>query len=73
MFVADRVLKMLDYEPIYNKKNPFEWMEMSALEGKANFFETRVSEYVKATHAPQNKTSGDSAQDLLCLDESVDF
>jgi len=73
MFVADRVLKMLDYEPIYNKKNPFEWMEMSALEGKANFFETRVSEYVKATHAPQSKTNGDSTQDLLCLDESVDF
>jgi ribonucleotide reductase beta subunit family protein with ferritin-like domain len=71
MFVADRVLKMLDYEPIYHKKNPFEWMEMSALEGKANFFETRVSEYVKATHTP--KTPGDSTQDVLCLDESVDF
>ena len=73
MFVADRVLKMLDYEPIYNKKNPFEWMEMSALEGKANFFEARVSEYVKATHGPQSKTNGESTQDLLCLDESVDF
>lgn len=71
MFVADRVLKMLDYEPIYNKKNPFEWMEMSALEGKANFFETRVSEYVKATHTHGNGHS--SSQDALCLDESVDF
>jgi ribonucleotide reductase beta subunit family protein with ferritin-like domain len=68
LFVADRILKMLGYEPLYHKKNPFEWMEMSALEGKANFFETRVSEYVKATHTQGGGSSGD-----LCLDDDVDF
>lgn len=70
LYVADRVMKMLGYEPIYNKKNPFEWMEMSAMEGKANFFETRVSEYVKATHT---NTSGEVGDNAICLDESVDF
>lgn len=70
MFVADRVLKMLGQNPIYNKKNPFEWMEMSALEGKANFFETRVSEYVKAGVS----INGTGQQDnVLTLDDDVDF
>jgi ribonucleoside-diphosphate reductase subunit M2 len=69
MFVADRILKMLGYAPIYNKQNPFEWMEMSALEGKANFFETRVSEYSKAGIS----LKGSNTMDDLCLDDDVDF
>ena len=28
----------------YNAGNPFEWMEMIYLQGKANFFEKRVVE-----------------------------
>lgn len=69
MYVADRTLKMLGYDPIYHKKNPFDWMEMSALEGKANFFETRVSEYSKAGVSlnPVNH------KNELCIDEDVDF
>lgn len=33
---------------IYNVSNPFDWMEMISLEGKANFFEQRVGEYQRA-------------------------
>jgi ribonucleoside-diphosphate reductase subunit M2 len=69
MYVADRTLKMLGYDPIYHKQNPFDWMEMSALEGKANFFETRVSEYSKAG-VSMNPTQSKSE---LCLDDDVDF
>jgi len=47
-FVADRLLLMLDYSPIWNKKNPFEWMEMISVQGKTNFFEKHVTEYSKA-------------------------
>ena len=47
-FVADRLLKALECEPIYDEKNPFDWMEMISLQGKTNFFEKRVGEYQKA-------------------------
>ena len=47
-FVADRLLTDLGYSKLYNTKNPFQWMEMLALEGKTNFFERKVSEYAKA-------------------------
>ncbi len=33
---------------LYNVANPFDWMEMISLEGKANFFEMRVGEYQRA-------------------------
>lgn len=44
-FVADRLLVALGVAKLYNATNPFQWMEMQALQGKANFFEKRVSEY----------------------------
>jgi len=47
-FVADRLLRELGYNNIYNSENPFDWMEMISMEGKTNFFERRVSEYQKA-------------------------
>ena len=34
---------------MYNVRNPFDWMEMISLEGKANFFERRVGEYQRAS------------------------
>ena len=40
-----RLLVALGYEKHYLTKNPFDWMEMISLEGKANFFERRVGEY----------------------------
>ena len=33
---------------IYKTANPFDWMELISLEGRTNFFESRVSEYQKA-------------------------
>jgi ribonucleoside-diphosphate reductase subunit M2 len=45
--VADRLLKQFGVEPIWNAKNPFDFMEMISLEGKTSFFEKRVSEYSK--------------------------
>jgi len=47
-FVADRLLYALGVPKVYNKKNPFEWMEMISLQGKTNFFERRVGEYQKS-------------------------
>ncbi|KAL7543180.1 hypothetical protein ACHAXR_012466 [Thalassiosira sp. AJA248-18] len=47
-FVADKMLTDLGYEPLYNSKNPFDWMDMISLEGKTNFFEKRVGEYQKS-------------------------
>lgn len=47
-FVADRLLGELGVEKIYNRKNPFSFMELISLEGKTNFFEKKVGEYQKA-------------------------
>lgn len=47
-FVADRLIESLGYTKIFHATNPFEWMELISLQGKANFFESRVSSYQKA-------------------------
>ena len=47
-FVADRLLTQLGVEPLYHAANPFDWMDLLALEPKGNFFETRTTEYQKA-------------------------
>ena len=47
-FCADRLLVALGAPKLYNKSNPFDWMELISLQGKTNFFEKRVSEYQKA-------------------------
>ncbi|KAG1663825.1 hypothetical protein FOA52_013390 [Chlamydomonas sp. UWO 241] len=47
-FCADRLLVALGVERLYYERNPFDWMEMISLEGKANFFECRVGEYQRA-------------------------
>jgi len=47
-FVTDRLLETLGYEREYFSKNPFDFMESIALEGKTNFFEKRNSEYQKS-------------------------
>ena len=44
-FVADRLAIQLGIEAIYNRPNPFDFMEMISLEQKTNFFESRVSSY----------------------------
>ena len=47
-FVADRLAVQFGYEKIWNSTNPFDFMELISLEGKTNFFERRVGEYLKA-------------------------
>ena len=47
-FVSDRLLSQLGYTKIYNERNPFGFMDRICLEGKANFFEHRESNYSKA-------------------------
>jgi ribonucleotide reductase beta subunit family protein with ferritin-like domain len=47
MYIADRLLVMLGYPKKYQKTNPFQFAEISSLEGKSSFFEVRVSEYAK--------------------------
>ena len=47
-FVADRLLAQLGHSKMYGTANPFDFMERISLEGKDNFFEKRVSNYVKA-------------------------
>jgi ribonucleoside-diphosphate reductase beta chain len=47
-FVADRLMVALGYAKIWNTANPFPWMERISLEGKDNFFEKSVTNYVLA-------------------------
>jgi len=47
-FVADRLLVALDCTKIWNVTNPFDFMENISLNRKANFFESRVSDYQKS-------------------------
>lgn len=57
-YVADRLVQQLGYEPIYETKNPFAFMDLISLDGKANFFERRNSAYQKAS------IGGESFQDM---------
>ena len=43
--IADRLLLMFGLEKVYHSENPFDWMELIAVQGKTNFFEKRVGEY----------------------------
>ena len=47
-YIGDRLLLALGYSKIYNKSNPFKFMETIGLQGKTNFFEMRPTEYQDA-------------------------
>lgn len=47
-YVADTIMVDLGLNRYYNSKQPFSFMNGIALESKANFFERKVSEYIKA-------------------------
>jgi ribonucleotide reductase beta subunit family protein with ferritin-like domain len=57
-FVADRLLIQLGYEPQWNVRNPFDFMDRIGMSNKTNFFEAKVSEYSKAK---VNVSGGDQA------------
>lgn len=70
MYIADRLLISLGYDKIYNKNNPFDFMEMSASETKASFFEVKVSAYAK----PVSFVAGQSViPDKLTFEDTDDF
>jgi ribonucleotide reductase beta subunit family protein with ferritin-like domain len=48
-FVADRLLLDLGYNKFWNVENPFDFMESISVEGKTNFFESRPTDYQKAS------------------------
>ena len=48
-FVADRLLTQLGYKKIWNVSCPFDFMESISMEGKTNFFESRPTQYQKAS------------------------
>ncbi|XP_059490379.1 ribonucleoside-diphosphate reductase subunit M2 [Neocloeon triangulifer] len=54
-FVADRLLGELSCPKVYNKENPFDFMEHISLEGKSNFFEKKVGEYQRLGVKNQSK------------------
>lgn len=73
-FVADYLLVSLGCEKIYKTKNPFEWMEMISLEGKSNFFETKVSEYQKSKMIkPKTSKPEPVVEQEKIYSEDVDF
>jgi ribonucleoside-diphosphate reductase beta chain len=47
-YVTDNLLIDLGCKPMYNSKNPFDFMANIALENKTNFFEKRVADYAKS-------------------------
>ncbi|KAG1906558.1 uncharacterized protein F5891DRAFT_941620, partial [Suillus fuscotomentosus] len=47
-FVADRLLVLLGTDEVYNTTNPFDFMDMISLQGKTNFLEQHVLDYLKA-------------------------
>lgn len=56
-FVADRLLVALGNPKHYNVTNPFDFMDLISLQGKANFFERRVSEYSMVSIRPPEQPS----------------
>jgi ribonucleotide reductase beta subunit family protein with ferritin-like domain len=58
-YVADRLLNQLEFEKIYFVENPFDFMKVFSLDGKSNFFENRVTEYIHASSAKATEDSWD--------------
>lgn len=47
-YCADRLLKDVGYDPIWNAKNPFDFMTLISVPVKTNFFENLPAEYNKS-------------------------
>ena len=65
-FVTDRLLVSLGNDKVYNKTNPFDFMDIISLQGKTNSFEKRVSDYSTAG-VNHSGTSDDTAQSSKSL------
>jgi ribonucleotide reductase beta subunit family protein with ferritin-like domain len=71
MYISDRLLSINGYAKLYNKKNPFQFMEKSAAESKVSFFERRNADYSKSCISYVAGKSGVPTE--LVFDESEDF
>jgi len=56
-FVADRLLVELGYNKFFFVSNPFNFMESISVEGKTNFFESRPTQYQKASVLNKSKNT----------------
>jgi ribonucleoside-diphosphate reductase subunit M2 len=72
-FCADRLLVALGCPRLYFERNPFDWMEMISLEGKANFFECRVGEYQKSGVLAAGNSRGDLGFSSFVFTTEEDF
>jgi ribonucleoside-diphosphate reductase beta chain len=68
-YVANRLLKQLGYNPLYEgmERCPLDFMERISMNNKSNFFEVRVAEYSKANVG--TKTDENVAFDFTQEDE----
>lgn len=66
-YCADRLLVALDCTKVWNVSNPFDFMENISLNRKANFFESRVSDYQKSgvMDSLKDKTKVEFSMDAL--------
>jgi ribonucleotide reductase beta subunit family protein with ferritin-like domain len=71
MYISDRLLTIMGYAKLYNKKNPFQFMEKSAAESKVSFFERRNADYSKSCISFVAGKSGVPTE--LVFDENDDF
>lgn len=62
-FVADRLLVQLGYSKFFNSKNPFDFMESISIEGKTNFFESRPTQYQRASVLNKTRNAGFNISD----------
>jgi ribonucleoside-diphosphate reductase beta chain len=69
-FVADHLLVSLGYEKLYDRTNPYQFMELLSLEGKTNFFEKRNAEYQRA--GVMNSVDADKLKHYT-FDTTADF
>lgn len=60
-YVSDRILEKLGFNKLYNAINPFDFMNSFSLEGKTNFFEAKVTQYM---HSSTAKPTGDDSWDF---------
>ncbi len=60
-FVADRLLTQLGYSKLYNVQQPFPFMDRISVPSKANFFETKPTEY---SHTGGQVSSTDVFDDI---------
>jgi ribonucleotide reductase beta subunit family protein with ferritin-like domain len=63
-YVADRLIVQLGFSKIYNTENPFDFMKITCLDGKTNFFESRVSEYQHSSVAKQSSDVWEISDDF---------